>query len=275
MPPWCGLRWWNSTATIMDAVALFNNKIVLLVEYHGGNYCGFQWQAGVPTVQDELEKAIQKVTGETVRVVAASRTDSGVHARGQVVSFRTHSSLPPGTFVRALNFYLPRDIAVKGACRVDEKFDVRRHAVSREYEYKILNSPTRSPLWEGLACFVPCRLDVEAMDGACRLLEGEHDFASFGAALGKLGSTVRTVYEARVERRDEVVSLHMRANSFLPHQVRNTVGLLVRIGLGKVGVEQFREIMEAKKLGLAGPTAPAHGLYLVKVEYPYILEMEN
>lgn len=257
-------------------MALFNNsKIVLLVEYQGGNYCGFQWQAGVATVQDELEKAILKVTGEAVRVVAASRTDSGVHARGQVVSFRTRSALPPRTLVRALNFYLPRDIAVKGACRVDIKFDVRRDAISREYEYKILNSPTRSPLWEGLAYFVPQRLDVEAMDRACRLLEGEHDFASFGADLGPVRSTVRTVYEARVERVDEVVSLRMRANSFLPHQVRNTVGLLVRIGLGKAGLEEFQRVMEAKKLGLAGPTAPAHGLYLLKVEYPYILEMEN
>lgn len=257
-------------------MALFNNsKIVLLVEYHGGNYCGFQWQAGVPTVQDELEKAIFKVTGEAVRVVAASRTDSGVHARGQVVSFRTRSALPPQTLVRALNFYLPRGIAVKGACRVDMKFDVRRDAISREYEYKILNSPTRSPLWEGLAYFVPQRLDVEAMDRACRLLEGEHDFASFGADLGNVRSTVRTVYEARVVRADEIVSLRMRANSFLSHQVRNTVGLLVRIGLGKAGLEEFQQVMEAKKLGLAGPTAPAHGLYLVKVEYPFNLEMEN
>ncbi len=259
----------------MGEVALFNNKVVLLVEYHGGNYCGFQWQPGVPTVQDELEKAIRKVTGEAVRVVAASRTDSGVHALGQVVSFRTRSMLSPRTFVRALNFYLPRDIAIKGACRVDVKFDVRRDATSREYEYKILNSPTRSPLWEGLAYFVPQKLDVEMMDRACKLLEGEHDFASFGADLGKRRSTVRTLYEAGVEREGEIVALRMRANSFLPHQVRNTVGLLVRVGLGKAGPEELHRVMEAKKLGLAGPTAPAHGLYLVKVEYPYILEMEN
>ncbi|MCL6577239.1 MAG: tRNA pseudouridine(38-40) synthase TruA, partial [Kyrpidia sp.] len=116
---------------------LNNSKIVLLVEYDGRNYCGFQWQAGVPTIQDELEKAILKVTGEVSRVIAASRTDSGVHAMGQMVSFRTRSALSPGTLVRALNFYLPRDIAVKGACRVDMKFDVRRDAISREYEYKI------------------------------------------------------------------------------------------------------------------------------------------
>lgn len=248
---------------------------MLLVEYDGRNYCGFQWQAGVPTIQDELEKAILKVTGEASRVVAASRTDSGVHAKGQMVSFRTRSKLAPSTFVRALNFYLPRDIAVRGACRVGMEFDVRRHAVSREYEYKILNRPTRSPLWEGFAYFVPMKLDIEAMNQACRLLEGEHDFASFGAAIGKLRSTVRIVYEARVERKGDVVSLYMRANSFLPHQVRNTVGLLVRVGMGKAGLDEFRQVMEARKLGLAGPTAPAHGLYLVKVDYSCILEMEN
>ncbi len=257
-------------------MSLFNNnKIVLLVEYDGRNYCGFQWQSGVPTIQDELEKAIHRVTGEVSRVIAASRTDSGVHARGQVVSFRTRSGLPPRTFVRALNFYLPRDIAVKGACRVDVKFDVRRHAISREYEYKILNSPVRSPLWEGYAYFVPQRLDVDLMDEACALLEGEHDFASFGAALGKLKSTVRTVYEAKVERKGEIVALYMRANSFLPHQVRNTVGLLIKVGLGKARVEEFRQVMEAKRLGLAGPTAPACGLYLIKVNYSIVLEMEN
>lgn len=258
-------------------MSLFNNsnKIVLLVEYDGRNYCGFQWQAGVPTVQDELEKAISRVTGETCRVIAASRTDSGVHARGQVVSFRTSSRLSPRTFVRALNFYLPRDIAVKGACRVDMKFDVRRHATSREYEYKILNTPTRSPLWEGYAYFVPQRLDVDSMDEACRLLVGEHDFASFGAAQGKLKSTVRTVYGAKVERKGELVTLWMKANSFLPHQVRNTVGLLIKVGLGKAGVEEFRKVMEAKRLGLAGPTAPAYGLYLIKVNYLVNLEMEN
>ncbi len=257
-------------------MSLFNNnKIVLLVEYDGRNYCGFQWQSGVPTIQDELERAIHKVTGEVSRVIAASRTDSGVHARGQVVSFRTRSELPPRVLVRALNFYLPRDIAVKGACRVDMKFDVRRDAISREYQYKILNSPTRSPLWEGYAYFVPQRLDMDLMNEACALLAGEHDFASFGAALGRFKSTVRTVYEAKVERKGEIVAVYMRANSFLPHQVRNTVGLLIRVALGKIGVEEFRQVMGAKRLGLAGPTAPAHGLYLMKVDYPYTLEMEN
>jgi tRNA pseudouridine38-40 synthase len=256
-------------------VKLFNsfNKIVLVVEYDGRNYYGFQWQSNLPTIQAELERAIKELTGESSRVIAASRTDTGVHARGQVVSFRTKSVLSPQTFVRALNYYLPRDIAVKGACKVNMDFDVRRDAVSREYDYYILNSSTRSPLFEGFAYFVPKRLNIKVMNKTCKFLEGEHEFASFATALGKLRSTMRTVYEAKVTEEDEMVTYHMMANSFLPHQVRNTVGLLIRIGLGKVGLEEFQQIMEAKRLGLAGPTAPAHGLCLTKVNYPKDLEL--
>ena len=254
---------------------LFNsfNKIVLVVEYDGRNYYGFQWQSSLPTIQAELERAIKELTGESSRVITASRTDTGVHARGQVVSFRTKSVLSPQTLVRALNYYLPRDIAVKGACKVNMDFDVRRDAVSREYDYYILNSSTRSPLFEGFAYFVPRKLNIKVMNKTCKFLEGEHDFASFATALGKLRSTMRTVYEAKVTKEDEMVTYHMTANSFLPHQVRNTVGLLIRIGLGKVGLEEFKKIMEAKRPGLAGPTAPARGLCLTKVNYPGNLEL--
>lgn len=256
---------------------LFNsfNKIVLVVEYDGRRYHGFQWQAKLPTVQAELERAIRKLTGESRRVIAASRTDAGVHAKGQVVSFRTQSALPPRTFVRALNYYLPTDIAVKGACSVNVDFNVRRDALSREYDYYILNSSTRSPLFEGFAYIVPVELDIEMMNKACKFLEGEHDFASFATALGERRSTVRTVCEARMTREDDLVDFHIRANSFLPHQVRNTVGLLIRVGAGKVGLEEFRQIMEEKMLGSAGPTAPACGLCLTRVNYPSKLELET
>jgi tRNA pseudouridine38-40 synthase len=256
-------------------VKLFNsvNKIVLVVEYDGRNYYGFQWQTELPTIQSEMEDAIRRVTGESSRVIAASRTDTGVHARGQVASFRTKSSLTPQVFVKALNYYLPRDIAIKGACKVNMDFNVRRDAVSREYDYYILNSSTRSPLYEGFAYFVPKKLDTRVMNKACKFLEGKHDFASFATALGKLRSTVRTVYKAKVTKRDDLIMYNMIANSFLPHQIRNTVGLLIRVGLGKVGLDEFRQIMEAKVLGLAGPTAPAYGLCLTKVNYPQNLEL--
>jgi len=254
---------------------LFNsvNKIVLVVEYDGRNYYGFQWQTKLPTIQAELESAIRRVAGESSRVIAASRTDTGVHARGQVVSFRTKSVLTPQVFIKALNYYLPRDIAIKGACKVNMDFNVRRDAVSREYDYYILNNSTRSPLVEGFAYLVPKKLNTGIMNKACKILEGEHDFASFATALGKLRSTVRTVYKAKVTKKDELVTYNMIANSFLPHQVRNTVGLLIRVGLGKVALDEFNRIMEAKLLGLAGPTAPACGLFLTKVNYPRNLEL--
>lgn len=255
---------------------LFNsfNKIVLIVEYDGRRYHGFQWQANLPTVQAELEQAIRKLTGENRRVMAASRTDAGVHAKGQVVSFRSMSALSPETFVRALNYYLPEDIAVKRACRANTDFNVRSEALSREYDYRILNSSIRSPLADGFTCRVSKELNIEIMNKICQFLEGAHDFASFAASLGKLGSTVRNVYEARVTKENDLVTFRMVANSFLPHQVRNTVGLIIRVGLGKVGLEEFRQIMEAKTLGLAGPTAPACGLCLIKVNYPASLDLK-
>jgi len=249
------------------------NKIVLVVEYDGSHYHGFQWQAGLPTIQAEMEGAIRKVTGERRRVMAASRTDSGVHAKGQVASFQSESGLSPQTFVRALNHYLPEDIAVKGACRVCADFNVRRDAASREYDYFILNTPTRSPLAKGFAYFVANELNIEVMNAACQLIEGQHDFASFATSLGKLRSTVRDVYEAKVTKEQDLVTVHVVANSFLPHQVRNTVGLLIRLGLGKSGLEELRQIMEAKMPGLAGPTAPAHGLCLTRVNYAGNLEL--
>ncbi len=243
-------------------------KIILIVEYDGSRYCGFQLQAGLPTIQGEMETALERLTGDRARVIAASRTDSGVHARGQVVSFRTGSPLAPGTFIRGLNYYLPGDIAVKAAYRVGDPFNVRRQALSREYNYYILNSPTRSPISKGFCHLVSGELDIQAMNQAAQALIGEHDFASFASSLGpEIKSTRRRVYKAWVERNGELLVFTMVANSFLPHQVRNTVGALIRVGQGKMTAAEFNSIMEARKPGLARPAAPACGLYLIKVNY--------
>jgi tRNA pseudouridine38-40 synthase len=255
---------------------LFNNfnKIVLVVEYDGREYYGFQWQANQPTIQAELEQAIQKLTGERSRVTSASRTDTGVHARSQVVTFRTRSALPPGKFVRALNHYLPDDIAVKAAGRVSARFNVMKDAVSREYDYRILNNSNRSPLAVGFVHRVPGKLDIGLMDEACKLLEGEHDFASFASALGTRKNTVRRVFEAGMKVEGGLAHFGIVASSFLPHQVRNTVGLLIRVGKRKVTKEEFKQVIEMKKVGLAGPAAPPCGLYLVKVNYPEDSELK-
>jgi tRNA pseudouridine38-40 synthase len=244
--------------------------VVLILEYDGTGYHGSQYQTNAPTIQGEMEKALQQLTGEKTRIKAASRTDAGVHARGQVISFKTDSVLPLQAFIDGLNHFLPRDIAVKEAFPSDGPFDVRRRAVSREYKYYILNSPTRSPLRQGLACLVEERLDEAAMDRACRALVGRHDLASFVASAGiaKARRTVRDVFKAEVTREGDMVILDMVANSFLPHQVRNTAGTLMRVGLGKMTVDEFQSLVAAATPGLAGPMAPAGGLCLEKVNYP-------
>lgn len=244
-------------------------RIVLIVEYDGARYHGFQLQANSPTVQGELEAALQKLGGASTRVIPASRTDTGVHAEGQVISFRTSSPLPPRAYIDGLNHYLPADIAVRAAFRAAGDFDVRRQAISREYNYYILNGPTRSPTRRGFAYLVPGRLDIDAMNQACQALIGEHDFISFATRLEpRQRSTVRTVYRASVEKNGDLVTFNIVANSYLPHQVRNTVGALVRVGLGKATPGELQAILEARRPGLAGPTVPAHGLCLMRVNYP-------
>ncbi len=250
-------------------------KIVLIVEYDGTNYHGSQLQANQPTIQGEIEEALHKLTGERTRIIAASRTDAGVHARGQVVSFRTMSSLPPATFIKGLNHYLPKDIAVKSAHRVADSFNARRNALSREYNYYILNSHTRSPLRQGFCYLVTGQLNIEAMNEACRALIGKHDLASFASDLGVvIKNTVRTVYRAEIEKDDDLAIFNMVADSFLPHQVRNTVGALIRVGLGKMTVGDFHSIIKFRKPGLAGPAAPACGLCLIRINYPQPFEEE-
>jgi tRNA pseudouridine38-40 synthase len=244
------------------------SKFILLIEYDGTQYYGFQWQVGLPTIQNELEQAIKQFCGQSSRVMAASRTDAGVHAKGQVVSFWAKSTLDTMTLVRALNYYLPGDIAVKAAYRAGDDFNVRRDALSREYRYYILNSNTRSPLSRRFALFMPKMLDIQPMNEACQLIQGEHDFVSFASSLDGNKSTLRNVYEAGIETKGDFTVFCIVANSFLPHQVRSTVGLLIRLGLGKIGIADFRDIMEARSLGLAGPLSPACGLCLEKVNYP-------
>jgi tRNA pseudouridine38-40 synthase len=245
-------------------------KVILVVEYDGTNYCGFQFQVNAPTIQDEIEKALLKLTGERTRVVGTSRTDTGVHAKGQVVSFSTRSILKGDNFVRGLNYYLPQDIAVKAVYKVNNRFNVQREAISREYRYYILNSRTRSPIKQGWTYLVNQSLDIETMKQASQLLVGEHDFASFVTEISQsnIKSTVRIVFKVGVEKRRELVVFSVIANSFLPHQVRNTVGTLIRVGLGKISLKDFRTIMEEKKPGLAGLTVPAKGLFLMQVNYP-------
>jgi tRNA pseudouridine38-40 synthase len=243
-------------------------RFALVVEYDGTRYYGSQFQRELPTVQSQLEKALFSLTGDEIRVTMAGRTDAGVHARGQVVSFVTGSRLEEYTFLCGLNHYLPSDISVKSARMVDMDFDPRRSALKREYEYYILNSNTRSAIWHGRVWQVPGNIDVDAMNGACRYLIGTHDFASFASSIGHQGkSTCRCLYEVSIRHEENMIIVKMVGNSFLLHQVRNTVGALLKVGQGKMTQDEFQDIINARELGLAGPAAPACGLYLNKVYY--------
>ena len=243
-------------------------KLRLVLEYQGTNYQGFQAQKNVPTIQDELEKALYQLTKEKIRVIGASRTDSGVSARGQVVAFRTNSTLSEATFISGLNHYLPPDIAVREASLVSDSFHPRRDARSREYRYLVLNRGTRSPHFRDNAYLVRGNLDIAAMNLAAASMVGVHDFVGFASQLeAKTACTVRRVYRAEVTRQGDFVIFYVVANAFLPHQVRNTMGSLLRVGQGKMTTLEFCSIMESKIPGQAGPTVPACGLCLIKVNY--------
>jgi tRNA pseudouridine38-40 synthase len=237
------------------------------MEYDGTRYHGSQYQTNAVSIQGETESALQKLTGEEIRISMASRTDAGVHAKGQVVSLKSKVPFPPKTWVEAMNHYLPKDISIRAAYEVDGGFDVRRHALYREYRYHIMNRRTPSPLWRHFSESVPQPLDVEAMNAACAVLVGERDFAPFAPAT-YTRSTRRQAYSAEVGRTGDVVTFDIRANSFLPHQVRNTVGGLVKVGLHKMTAETFREMASSGKAGTIGPTAPARGLCLMNIKYP-------
>jgi tRNA pseudouridine38-40 synthase len=250
-------------------------RVAMIVEYDGSRYAGSQYQPALPTIQSELEAALSKLSGVRVRVDLASRTDAGVHARGQVVSFNTDGRLPLKAYVHGLNGFLPSDIAVRSARTVDLNFDPRRHAGSRADEYFLVNRSTRLPLWQNRAYQVPGGLDLEYMNQACRIIVGKHDFTSFTSNFEKSKSAVRYVFSAGVRREGELVMFRIAANAFLPHQVRYIAGTLIRVGQRRLSVDEFGNILEACQPALAGPVAPACGLYLNRIEYAKYFKEET
>ena len=244
-------------------------RLALIVEYEGTAYNGFQFQANAPSIQEEIEKAIGHLTGERVRVKGAGRTDAGVHAKGQVVAFDTDSEHSPETFVKAMNHYLPDDIAILEGHRVSEDFDPRRHATSRTYRYSIVRSPTPSPLMRRQACIVGEGLGVDSMREAARILEGEHDFRLFAGPLEREGaSTVRRIDAASIIEDEEVLKLDFVGNAFLPHQVRRMAGALLDVGRGNIGLSEFEKIVDGKCGSVVAHSLPPQGLCLMKVTYP-------
>ena len=241
-------------------------RIALVIEYEGTAYAGSQYQKNARTVQGELEKALRKLTGKAIRVALAGRTDAGVHARGQVAAFLTTVPYELGVFQRALNSYLPQDIAVRSVQEVALSFDVRRHARRRWYRYRIYNGRWRRPLFRSRCWHVPEPLDAEAMREAAQQMLGRRDFAALAApAAGR--STVRTVHWTEVRRQRCWVVFDIEGDAFLPQQVRRTIGALVRVGQGKETVEGFRDLLASGRPGAASFAAPAAGLCLMAVRY--------
>ncbi len=241
--------------------------IKLVIGYDGTDFHGFQRQKGLRTVQEELERTLTILLGHPVQVKAAGRTDAGVHAEGQVVSFYTHCPIPTQRLPLALNGLLPPDIVAKAAAEVSPAFHPRFDATSRIYRYLIDNRPAPSVLLKRFAWHIPQPLDVGAMRTAAQFLVGVHDFASFHASGSDLGSTVREMKHIAIVKRNGVIAITMEANAFLYHMARIIVGTLVEIGLAVRQPEEMCAILEAKDRSAAGKTAPAHGLCLVAVKY--------
>lgn len=241
----------------------------LTVEYDGGNYVGWQRQDNGPSIQQALETAIHGFCGETARVQGAGRTDAGVHALGQVAHVDIEKPTTADTVRDAVNAHLrPQPIAVLRAEAVSADFHARFDAVERAYEYRIANRRPPPTLGAGRAWHVTQSLDADAMHEAARLLVGKHDFTSFRASICQAKSPVRTLTSIAVTREGEEVVLHVRAQSFLHHQVRNIAGTLKLVGEGKWTAADVSRALAAKDRAAGGPTAPPEGLYLTEVVYP-------
>ena len=243
-------------------------NIALTLEYDGTDYFGWQVQSQEPTIQGVLQKAIEKLTGERVHLAASGRTDSGVHALGQVANFKTETDLRPNEILRALNSLLPRDIAVKRAEAMADNFHAQYSARLKSYKYVVLNRHVPSPLLRRFSWHVRYPLKIPPMQEAALYLVGTHDFSAFRRAEGDgERNSTRTVSQLTVEQTGDTVEIRITADGFLRFMVRNIAGALVEVGKGKMKPLRVKEILDGKDRKKAPPTAPARGLFLVEVQY--------
>lgn len=238
------------------------------IEYQGGAYAGWQRLSHNRSVQGELEKALSKIADHPVEVVAAGRTDAGVHGLGQVVHFDSPAPRNALAWMLGGNVHLPDDISLRWAQPVSEEFHARYKALARRYRYVFLNSRARSALLDGRVGFWPRHLDERLMHEAAQSLLGERDFTSFRDSECQSRSAFRNVSAIRVWRHAEFVVMDVRANAFLHHMVRNIAGTLAEVGQGRQPVAWVAQVMEARQRALAGMTASPEGLYFVGPEYP-------
>ena len=231
------------------------------------NSIGWQKQPDKLNIQGTIEKAIERITGEQVDLMASGRTDRGVHALGQVANFKTNSNIPIEKFAIAINSNLKKSILIKSAEEVDERFHSRLTCKKKTYRYVINNSKYGTAIYRNLETHIPIKLNVEEMQKAIKFFEGEHDFKAFKSSGGSVKTTIRTIYKTKIKKENERIEIELTGNGFLYNMVRIIAGTLVDVGLGKIETNQIPEIIESKDRQKAGKTLPAHGLYLVKVEY--------
>ena len=243
-------------------------RVALGVEYDGTNFCGWQVQPAQRTVQGCVEEALTQVANHPVRVVAAGRTDSGVHALQQVVHFDTTVKRDERNWILGLNTNLPKDINITWAKPVDDDFSARFSAVSRSYRYLIFNRIGRSAIHTNRMWWLFAPLDEQRMQAAADLLVGHHDFSAFRAKLCQANNPIKTVEKIKVTRQGDCIAIDVKAQSFLHHMVRNIVGVLVPIGEGRKPVEWAQQVLESRDRSQGGITSAPEGLYFVNVEYP-------
>jgi tRNA pseudouridine38-40 synthase len=242
-------------------------RIALGVEYDGSPFCGWQSQADVPNIQDTLQAALSGIAGGAVSVLAAGRTDAGVHALEQVVHFDTGVERPLTAWVRGANALLPESIAVLWAHAVPDEFHARFSAHARSYQYVLVNRPSRIGVHHGKVGWFHTQLDVEAMRAAARYILGEHDFSAFRSSECQAKTPVKHLQQLDVEKRGDTIIFDLTADAFLHHMVRNIVGCLVYVGKGKHPPQWMREVLESRDRSRAAPTFSPDGLYLRNITY--------
>lgn len=242
-------------------------RIKLIVAYDGTNYNGWQVQPTGITIEGILNQALTELTKEPITVIGASRTDSGVHALGNVAVFDTNTKIPPEKISYAMNQRLPEDIVIQHSCEVPADFHPRRCESRKTYEYKILNRTFPLPLNRHDCYFTYRRLDVEKMQQAAQYLIGEYDFKSFCSIHTQAETTVRTIYDLTVKKEQDLITIRVTGNGFLYNMVRIMAGTLLQAGIGERRPEELQDILKAKDRAAAGPTAPAHGLTMIGIEF--------
>lgn len=243
-------------------------RFALAVEYNGSDYCGWQRQPHCHSVQAELENALSKIADEPITVHCSGRTDTGVHAAAQIVHFDTTAIRPMRAWTFGVNSELKRSVSVHWAQPISEDFHARFKAVNRRYRYSLLNRPTRPGLFHAHLAWERTKLDVEKMQTAADLLIGTHDFSSFRSADCQAKHAVRELYELRVTKIGDVVSIDVCANGFLHNMVRIFTGCLLRVGRLEESVDWMQSLLTVRDRTRSGMTAPSHGLCFIQPEYP-------